>query len=154
MAVSPPTPPISAAARAWADELGIEPADAFYFGDSAALADELAALVVAGTKRATTGLVWMHEREGWRIGEPGDLVIITRFDGTPACLIQIEDVTICRFGDVDAEFAAVEGEGDGSLAYWRRVHWDYFGRECAQLGREPSEDMPVVCTRFRLVRVP
>jgi uncharacterized protein YhfF len=52
---------------------------------------------------------------------------------------------------VDAEFAAAEGEGDRSLAFWREAHWSYFGRVCEKLGRERSRRMPVVCERFRVV---
>ncbi|TFH31677.1 MAG: ASCH domain-containing protein, partial [Anaerolineales bacterium] len=53
--------------------------------------------------------------------------------------------------EVDEEQAYLEGEGDRSLAYWRDVHWNFFSRECAQIGREPSEHMPVLCERFKLV---
>ncbi|HEY6510735.1 MAG TPA: ASCH domain-containing protein, partial [Burkholderiaceae bacterium] len=52
---------------------------------------------------------------------------------------------------VTAEFAATEGEGDGSLAFWRQAHAEYFARECAGIGRTPNGDMPVVCERFAVV---
>ena len=55
------------------------------------------------------------------------------------------------FEQVTAAFAAIEGEGDGSLEYWRRAHWAYFGRECARVGREPSLAMPVACERFQVI---
>lgn len=48
---------------------------------------------------------------------------------------------------------AHEGEGDGSAAYWRAVHWDAFGRECARIGRLPTQDMLMVCCAFELVAV-
>lgn len=57
------------------------------------------------------------------------------------------------FKDVTADFAAAEGEGDGSLAFWRAAHAAYFTRECARLGRAFSEDMPVVCERFDVVGI-
>jgi len=50
--------------------------------------------------------------------------------------------------------AAAEGEGDGSLVFWRRVHTDYFGRECARFGRVFAVDMPVCGERFELVHAP
>jgi uncharacterized protein YhfF len=56
------------------------------------------------------------------------------------------------FKQVSAEFAAREGEGDGSLQSWRESHWDFFSRECRRLGRAPNEAMPVVCTSFDLHR--
>jgi uncharacterized protein YhfF len=55
------------------------------------------------------------------------------------------------YNEVDAEFAFDEGEGDQSLDYWREVHWDYFSRRCADLGKAPSPEMPVICERFELL---
>ena len=78
----------------------------------------------------------------------GDLSVVTRWSGAPVCVIETRQIEVLPFEQVSAEFAAFEGEGDGSLAYWRRVHWAYFGRECIRLGREPSLAMPVVCERF------
>jgi uncharacterized protein YhfF len=49
---------------------------------------------------------------------------------------------------VGAAFAYEEGEGDRSLRYWREAHRNYFGR----MGRF-SEDMMLMCERFRLVEV-
>ncbi len=43
-------------------------------------------------------------------------------------------------------FAADEGEGDRSLAYWRRAHTNYFTRR-----GEFAPDMALYCERFRLV---
>ncbi len=77
------------------------------------------------------------------------------------CLGGDEPVLICRntqvqivpFNEVTAEYAAIEGEGDGSLAYWREAHWAFFSRECQRIGRVPVETMPVVCTVFELLTV-
>lgn len=55
------------------------------------------------------------------------------------------------FSQVDADFAATEGEGDGSLTFWREAHRAFFTRECARLGRTFTEQMPVVCERFERV---
>ena len=125
--------------------------EAFAFGDSDALADALAQLVLAGRKRATAGLLWAFEAEGKRLPRAGDLSIVTSWGGQPLCVIETLQVDVLPFDQVDAEFAATEGEGDGSLAYWRRAHAEYFARECARLRRTPSDTMPVVCERFALV---
>ena len=58
---------------------------------------------------------------------------------------------IIAFNEVSAEFAAIEGEGDGSLAYWREGHWRFFSRECARIGRTPIETMPVICNVFEVL---
>ena len=120
--------------------------EAFHFDDNEATADELAELVLAGVKRATAGLVWSFESAGVSPPKPGALSV-----GTPACVIETLEVEVLPFEQVTAEFAAIEGEGDGSLEYWRRVHWAYFGRECARIGRESSLTMPVACERFNVI---
>jgi uncharacterized protein YhfF len=58
---------------------------------------------------------------------------------------------VVPFNKVSAEFAASEGEGDGSLTFWRQAHLQYFTRECARIGRPFEQSMPVVCERFCLV---
>lgn len=126
--------------------------EAFAFGDSEELASELAALVLQGAKRATASSAWSFEVEGRRPPRVGDLSIVTDWSGERAlCIIETQAVEIVPFEEVSAEFAALEGEGDGSLDCWRQGHWAYFGRECARAGREFSERMPVVCERFELV---
>lgn len=142
----------------WAEfsaSLGSDPSDRFYeafhFDDNAPSADELAALVLSGRKRATAALVWAYESAGKPIPKPGDLSVVTRFSGEPVCVIETQRVQIVPFVEVSAEFAATEGEGDGSLDFWRRAHTAFFGRECKRLEREYSERMPVVCEEFAVV---
>jgi len=126
--------------------------EAFHFDDNEASADELAELVLAGVKRATARLLWSFESAcAGAPPKPGALSVVTCWDGRPVCVIETLEVEVVPFEKVSAEFAALEGEGDGSLAYWRRVHWAYFGRECARLGREPSLTMPVACERFKVI---
>ncbi len=125
--------------------------EVFSFGDSEELAHSLAVLVLAGTKRATAGSVWAFEAEGKRPPEPGDLSVVTNWAETPLCIIETTQVNIVPFAEVTAEFAAVEGEGDGSLAFWRHAHANYFSRECARIGRVFTESMPVACERFNVV---
>jgi len=125
--------------------------DVFHFDDNQSSADELADLVLAGRKRATASLVWAYEAEGQRLPQHGDLSVVTRFSGEPVCVIETRRVEVVPFRAVDAEFAATEGEGDDSLAYWRRVHDAFFRRECARLCRDFDEDVAVVCEQFEVV---
>jgi len=124
---------------------------AWYFCDNEADANELAALVKAGIKQATASLGWVYNAENEPLPQAGDLSIIINWDGEPQCIIETTEVQVKPFNAVDAQFAYDEGEGDRSLAYWRKVHWAFFAKECAALGREPAESMPVVCERFRLI---
>lgn len=128
--------------------------EAFYFADSEVVANHLAALVLAGVKQATAALVWGLDAEGKKPPQPGDLSIVTDWPGRPQCVIQTLATEVVPFEEVTAEFAATEGEGDKSLAYWREAHWAFFTRECAEIGREPSPRMPILCERFRVVYIP
>lgn len=141
--------------NAFAHSLATDPAprflEAFHFDDNERSANELAGLVMAGHKRATTALLWAHEHEQKRLPRPGDLSIVTDFAGNAMCIIETTRVDIVSFDQVSEAYAAIEGEGDGSLAYWRRAHEAFFGRECKRLGRAPDPRMPVVCERFQVV---
>ncbi|XLZ71011.1 ASCH domain-containing protein [Massilia sp. SR12] len=143
---------------AFANSIGGVDAARFYevciFGDSEELANELAELVLRGTKRATAGSVWSCESEGRRLPMQGDLSIVTNWSGSPLCIIETEVVEVVPFSTVTSEFAAIEGEGDGSLSYWREAHRQYFTRECARAGWQFNEDMLVACERFKVVYQP
>ena len=73
------------------------------------------------------------------------LTVVTDWRGHALCLIETTFVEIVPYMEVTAAFAATEGDGDGSLAYWREVHWAYFGRQCRRIGKEADRQMPVVC---------
>jgi uncharacterized protein YhfF len=121
------------------------------YGDSPDLSRALIELISEGRKRAGTGLLWSFEHEGEPLPEVGDIEIVLDHGGMPALVTRLVRVEVLPFDEVDAEYAAIEGEGDGSLAYWRAVHHDFFDRECARIGREPDDSMPVVCSVFEVV---
>jgi len=125
----------------------------FAFDDTPAVSDKLAALVLAGRKKATASLPIQSEAEGMRLPAAGDLSIVTLGDGTPVAIIETTDVRLVPFGAVDAAFAAEEGEGDLSLAWWRAAHTRFFGRVVARLGGTLDDTSVVVCERFRLLFV-
>jgi uncharacterized protein YhfF len=125
----------------------IEKYDAWPFGDTPELADELAELVIHGPKRATAGLLAASEADGDAVPVEGGYSVVTDGAGKPVCVIRTSKVVVQRLGDIDAAFAWDEGEGDRSLAYWRAAHHDFFGRS----GITYDEDSPVVCERFALV---
>ena len=118
------------------------------------MADELAALVVHGPKRATTGLLAEDEAEGEAIAEVGQRHVILDGLERAVCVIQTTEVRICAYRDVDQAFAWDEGEGDRSLAFWRRAHDGFFGRSCARIGIAWHPGLEVVCERFRVVWPP
>jgi uncharacterized protein YhfF len=144
----------------WEKFLATLPPDADYhsksyiaegWGDGPAMADELGALVVQGTKTATCSALWEWEDEGNPIPEVGFVTIALDGRGEPLCILESIEVAIRNYNEVDADFACSEGEGDLSLNYWREAHKDYFSRVLPKIGREFSEDMPLVCERFKLI---
>ena len=122
---------------------------AWHFCDNQHDADELASLVLAGNKRATASSLWEYGADP--LPKPKDLDIVTFWSGRACCVICTSQIEIKPFREVSAEFAAREGEGDGSLEYWRRVHWAYYERVLQPLTKAPSYDMPVVCQEFEVV---
>lgn len=124
--------------------------DSFGFGGEPALADELASLVLAGRKRATTSLPVEYTSLGERLPRAGDLSIVVRGDGQPVALIERTHVACVPFGEVGEDYAAVEGEGDGTLGYWREAHAQYFASVCARLGGDFDEHTRVLCQMFRV----
>ncbi len=117
--------------------------ETFSFGDNPALADELAELVLAGKKTATC---WAAEQG--LLTDVGKRMVVLDGAGRPRAVIETVELTQHRFPDVDAAFAHDEGEGDRTLAYWRRAHENYFSR----LGQF-TPDMLLWCERFRIVQV-
>ncbi len=123
----------------------------FHFDDNETDANALGDLVLQGQKRATAGLLWTNEIDNKPIPRAGDLSVVTNWQQEPLCIIETTQVEIVPYEEVSETFAAVEGEGDGSLRHWREVHWLYFSRECQRLGKEPSSRMPIICERFKVV---
>ncbi|MBK9214382.1 MAG: ASCH domain-containing protein [Chloracidobacterium sp.] len=128
-----------------------EPYQVWYFGNSAAMADELTALVLAGKKLATASLLKTNEIRPDDAPIVGGHSVVTDFHGEPKCVLQTTEIDHVRFCDVTAEFAALEGEGDLSLEYWRAVHRDYYEREAKQLGFAFDDQAIVCCEQFRLL---
>ena len=89
---------------------------------------------------------WQETLASMKNGELGDLSKEIR---QSASLLD-EDF----FADVDQAFAWDEGEGDRSLAFWRRAHDGFFGRSCARIGIAWHPGLEVVCERFRVVWPP
>ena len=125
--------------------------EAFTFDDNEQSANELAMLVLRGVKRGTSALVCAYEKSTARFPEVGDLCVITTWAREPLCVVETQQVEIAPFNEVTAEFAAIEGEGGGSLEHWRKSHQEFFGRECERLGCQFAPTILVLCERFSVV---
>lgn len=148
----------TSARNMWGDYLDTHLEDAFkdapktaYFGDNEKDANALADLIKNGTKKATSHslLGLQHRKES--LPKIGAFTVVTNWEGEAQCIIRTTKVTLKPYFLIDASYAEKEGEGDKSLTYWKKVHWDYYTRELSKFNREPRESMIVVCEEFEKV---
>ncbi len=121
---------------------------AWSFGATPEQSDQLLGLVLDGTKTATSSARTDYADEGEPLPEPGMLSIVLDGAGRPRALVVTTEARVVPFDQVDADHARDEGEGDGSLEYWREAHERFF-TEHAEGGF--TKDMPVVLERFRVL---
>ena len=82
---------------------------------------------------------------------PGDHWIITDGARVPRCILRTTNVELKPICEVDEEFARIEGEGDKSLAFWKRAHDAYFTRQGEREGFAYDNSMVGVCEQFERV---
>ena len=116
----------------------------FPFGDGPELADDLLDLILIGKKRATC---W-SAAEGVKGTVAGGRWVAQDGQGRPRAVLETVALSQQPFDQVDAEFAAAEGEGDLTLAFWRDAHQGYFTKNG---GFAP--DMLLWCERFALIAI-
>ena len=126
-----------------------EPPPAEHFCDNEHDADLCVELILTGRKRATASALAAYRHAGEALPQPGKLLIVTNWAGEAKALIRTVRVTTCRFGDVPASFARLEGEGDGTLAWWRDAHRAFWQRTLPD--RVVDDDLSVVCEEFEVV---
>lgn len=122
------------------------------------LRDELTALVLAGAKTATAGLVADYIVEGERIPRPGDREVVIDSELRPVAIIETTRCEVTTISRVTDDFARAEGEGFADATDWRRAHERFWGWYPADLRRDLgdpdfalTESTPVVCQWIRLV---
>lgn len=125
--------------------------NAFYFCANKNDANECAELVVKKIKQATSPSVWWFKNNDFDFPKVGDLAIVTNWDNEPKAIIRTKKVEIVKFKDIKASYAFIEGEGDKSLAYWKKVHWDYYSNEMKGSDEFPTEEMEIVCEYFETI---
>ena len=128
-----------------------EPPSVEQFGDHPELTDELLGLVLAGTKRATAGLVAEFAADEQQLPRVGSHWIACDSTGRPRVILRSTELRIAVFDDVDEAFARDEGEDDLTLESWRDGHRRYWQRAGARLGFEWTEQHEIVLERFDVV---
>ena len=114
------------------------------FGESKDLADALCSLVLSGKKTALVTALYTYELDDLALPEAGNRSVILDGSGHARCVIECTSAEAVPFDEVDAAFAAAEGEGD--LKHWQKTHKKLFESQGYF-----SPDMLLVCEHFRVI---
>ncbi len=131
-----------------------EVCEAEAFGDHPDLANRLSSSIVSGIKTATCSALWEWEATNDALPKVGQKFILLDGQGEPVCILETTEVFVKPYNEVDASFAFEEGAGDRSLEYWREAHWTFFSRSLTAISKKPTQDMPLVCERFKVIYKP
>ncbi len=120
------------------------------FGDTEAMQDELAALALDGTKRATAALLGEFAS-----GEPfpfvGGHTVLMDGGSTPRAVWRTTEVRLGRLDSIDESFAWDEGEGERTRDDWLAGHRRYFNRMAEREGFDMHDGISTVFERFEIV---
>ena len=122
-----------------------------HYGNSRAIGDAIIPLVRDGEKTGTFSLAAEFDGKPDDAPSVGDYYVVTDFDGDPALLFRITEIEHVPFVGINATHVQVEGPAARTVEVWRKIHWDYWGSILRARGSEPSEDMPVIFQRFKLL---
>lgn len=119
------------------------------FGNTPKMGHELAKLVLAGKKVATSALVDYYPLRSEQPSQIGDGYFLLAGDGKPVAIIEITDVYYLKFSEVDEAFA--DAEGDGTLANWLAIHRPYYQSQLTELGQVLTSETLLEATYFKVV---
>jgi cystathionine gamma-synthase len=115
-------------------------------GSPGSMRTELNALVLAGRKTATAGLVEEYEAEDELPEQPGERLVLVDDTGSRVGVVVVDRVERGRFADVPWAFAQAEGEGFSSVADWAQAHRTFWAGE----GHDVTDDTEVEMVWFHL----
>ncbi|PFN18731.1 RNA-binding protein [Bacillus cereus] len=92
-----------------------------------------------------------YELENERLPTTNDYSIVPNSQDEPVAIIRTTEGTITPMNEIPEEFAIAEG--DRTYDYWRDTHVQFFTKGLNELGHAFSEDMLLVCERFKLIDV-
>jgi uncharacterized protein YhfF len=146
----------SAIERWWLDyqracQVQVEGFSATAFGHTRAVADELAALIRSGDKRAHATLERDFEAEGDALPRAGEHIVVLDGRGAPRAIVRVRHVERRFFNDIDDEFAFECGEGDRTLAWWLVAYRQEFAERAEAQGFQVGEKAVLILEYFELV---
>ncbi len=115
------------------------------------ITDRLLALYLAGRKPAGSSLLADFQAHGEALPQVGDHWIVLDSRGAPRLILRTARVEQHRFADIPEEVARAEGEGDSSVADWKRLHAGFFAPFLEQWGVASLEEATVITELFEEV---
>jgi uncharacterized protein YhfF len=140
-----------------ADTVNDLPPRTAHFGFPGPQRDRLVAAIMDARKTATSSLLAEYEvPPGTPLPAPADRSTVLDSAGRAVAVIEVTEVRIVPFAEVDLAFAIAEGEGFRTVEEWRAAHrafWEsdqlrtYLGQPELIIG----DDTPVVAEHFRVL---
>ncbi|MEO8608323.1 MAG: ASCH domain-containing protein [Chloroflexota bacterium] len=125
--------------------------EAASWGNSDELADTIATAILSGVKTTTSRLEWEREKSNDPSEKIGDISIVLDGKQRPVCIVEVVDLFIKPFDQVEAAFVYQYGEGSRDMDFWNMNMWDYYVGECAAIGLQASRNMPMICEVFKVI---
>lgn len=123
---------------------------AMSIGGTPELADEGAALILDGIKTATFSPFWDYPDGS--IPFAGALSVLLDCHRRPVAIVETMGAESVRFSDVTEEMAKAYGEGERTVAWWRRVIGDWYRNRARQDGQSFTEDGLILWERIAVAR--
>jgi uncharacterized protein YhfF len=112
--------------------------------------DEGAALILAGEKTLTSSPFWDYP-DG-RIPFVGALSVLLDGAQRPRGIVETVRVEILPFAAITEEMARAYGEGERTVAWWRREIGAWYRDSAARRGAGFTEDTAIIWEWFAVVR--
>ncbi len=156
MSRAPATGNVAAIESMWLDyqracSIKVEGFSATALGPTAAVADQLADLIVQGIKRAHASLLRDFEQALEALPQPADHLVVLDGSGTPRAIVRNSHVEKRYFSDIDDAFAFEAGEGDLTLRWWLSAYRQQFAEQADREGFEVGEQLTLVLEYFERV---
>lgn len=126
--------------------------DTEFFHNNEKDANRLAKLTVEGKKQASSGLYLLYKHYQVELPKVGKKLIITNYGGKAKAIIETVKVDTIPFNKISKEYASMDmGATYEPLIKWKEAHWTFFTSAMKEIDEKPTEDMLVVCERFKTI---
>ncbi len=113
--------------------------------------DALIRLYRAGKKTAGSGLVKDYATAGDPLPKVGDYWILLDSRDRPQFLLKTLRTELNLFGRIPKSVARAEGEGDLSVAYWKKAHARFYFPFLSEWGLDDIDKAVVITEHFEIV---